>query len=85
MSPKTLANISVSPEFHEFIPAAMMRLKYIFPDIAIETTENGVKLTGTVEIDELRLEREVAYHIYREKIFQQTLPLRRDLYQMLAM
>jgi hypothetical protein len=85
MSPKNRADISISPKFQEFIPAAIMRLKYIFPDLDIEATANGLKLTGTKEIDDLRLEREVIYQIYREKIFQQTLSMRRDLYQMLAM
>ena len=84
MSPKTLADISVSPEFHGFIPAAILRLKYIFPELDIETTVNGVKLSGTREIDAQQLEREVTYQIYREKIFQETLPMRRDLYEILV-
>lgn len=85
MSSETLADVSVPPEFHEFIPAAILRLKYIFPDLDIETTRNGVRLSGTLDLDTIRLEREVTYQVYREKIFQQTLPMRRDLYQMLAM
>lgn len=85
MSEKILADISVSPEFHEFIPAAIMRLKYIYPDLDIETSANGVRLSGALEVNTERLERDVTYQIYREKIFQQTLSMRRDLYQMLSM
>lgn len=82
---KTCANISVSPEFHEFIPAAIMRLKYIFPKVEIKRTENGLNIYGAGDSIVQRLEQEVTYQIYREKIFQQTLPMRRDLYHMLTM
>lgn len=85
MSHNICANISVSSEFHEFIPAAILRLKYIFPDFDVEITDNGLKMCGKWEVDIRRLEREVTYQIYREKIFQQTLPMRLDLYKMLAM
>ena len=84
MSPETLVEISVSQEFHEFIPAATLRLKYLFPEVDIEATVNGVRLSGTAKMDASQIEAEITYQVYREKVFQQTLPMRRDLYQMLA-
>jgi len=78
-------SISVSPEFREFIPAAILRINYIFPDFDVEITENGLKMCGKGDFEIRRLEREVMYQIYREKIFQQTLPMRLDLYKILAM
>lgn len=76
--------IPIFPEFHEFIPPAILRLRYIFPDVEIKPAPEGVKVIGTIEVDGSQLEREVNYQIYREKIFQNTLSLRQSLYQMLA-
>ncbi|MDX2485282.1 MAG: hypothetical protein QNK42_16665 [Pseudodonghicola sp.] len=59
-------------------------MRYIYPELEFGATEQGVAVNGTSEFDATRLEREVIYQVYREKIFQQTLPMRKGLYEMLA-
>lgn len=85
MSSEIHSNVSIPHELHGYIPAAILRLKYIFPDLTIERTETGVTFRGPETTDQAKLEREIAYQVYRESIFQQTLPMRRCLYQMLAL
>ncbi|RMC30108.1 hypothetical protein [Paracoccus alkanivorans] len=85
MSVEKVIDISISSNFHEFIPSAILRLQYIFPNIKIEVTAEGLTAFGTLEADVPKFEREVIYQIYREKIFHETLPLRQSLYQMLAL
>ncbi len=84
MTVMTLIDIPISSEFREFIPSAALRLRYIYPNLKIEPTANGVKLSSVAELEATQVEQEVFYQIYREKIFQQTLPMRRDLYKMLG-
>tara|TARA_R110002124_G_scaffold132540_2_gene295106 strand:+ start:161 stop:514 length:354 start_codon:yes stop_codon:yes gene_type:complete len=76
--------ISLDQEFQPFIPAAILRLSYIYPEQEFLTSEQGVTVNGTSETDPVRLEREVTYQVYREKIFQQTIPMRQGLYEILA-
>lgn len=78
------AIISIAPDFQEYIPTAILRLKYLFPDIECEPVPDGIRVVGTKDIGEARLSREITYQVYREKIFRETLPLRQNLYQMLA-
>lgn len=78
------AIIPIAPEFQEYIPTAILRLKYLFPDIECEPVPNGIRVVDAKGIGEARFSREIAYQVYREKIFRETLLLRQNLYQMLA-
>ena len=78
-------HISIDPKFHSFIPAALLRLGYIYPQLDFVAWEKGVKVRGDFSgLDLAQVKREVLYQVYREKIFQQTLPLRQNLYKMLS-
>lgn len=77
--------IFVPLEFHQFISAAILRLKYTSQNLQAVKTANGVRLHGFADMDTQNIEREVTYQIYREKIFQETLTMRQNLYQMLVM
>ncbi|MGX0878996.1 hypothetical protein ACSSV4_003703 [Roseovarius sp. MBR-154] len=85
MPAESIIDISIPLELQEFVPAAILRLKYMFPEMRIERAPNGVTLHRVKEVDAHKVEREVAYQIYREKIFQETLTMRQNLYQMLVM
>lgn len=76
--------ISISAEFSEFIPAAILRLKYLHPKVEFEPTPDGIAAVSVEKIDIAQLSREVVYQVYREKIYQETLTMRQSLYQMLA-
>ncbi|WP_420006519.1 hypothetical protein [Arenibacterium sp. LLYu02] len=84
MSASPVLDISIDPEFHPCIPAALLRLGYLYPELDFSLSNKGVTVTGSPVLDPARLEREVTYQVYREKIFQQTLPMRQSLYAMLA-
>ncbi|MCR8547817.1 hypothetical protein M4578_08260 [Salipiger sp. P9] len=85
MPSESIVDIPVPLELQEFVPAAILRLKYMFPEIKIERVPNGVTLHGIEDVDARKFEREISYQIYREKIFQETLTMRQNLYQMLVM
>ncbi|PZQ46097.1 MAG: hypothetical protein DI556_21315 [Rhodovulum sulfidophilum] len=84
MSPSPVLDISIDPEFHPCIPAALLRLGYLYPELDFAVSELGVAVHGASGSVPAGLEREVTYQVYREKIFRQTLSMRQSLYAMLA-
>ena len=84
MSASPVINILIDPEFHPCIPAALLRLGYLFPELDLALSEQGVTVRGVSGYNLAWLEREVSYQVYRVKIFRQTLPMRQSLYAMLA-
>lgn len=84
MSASPVLEISIDPEFHACIPAALLRLGYLYPELNFGVSGQGVTVRGEFTANPTQLEHEVTYQVYREKIFQQTLPMRQSLYAMLA-
>ncbi len=84
MSASPVISILIDPEFHPCIPAALLRLRYLYPELDFSVSEQGVTVLGTHGSDPAQLDREVSYQVYRAKIFRQTLPMRQSLYTMLA-
>lgn len=84
MSARPVLVVSIDPEFRPFIGAALLRLGYIYPDLEFRVSSEGVQVSGALRSDNTRLEREVTYQVYREKIFRETLPMRQSLYEILA-
>ena len=70
--------VEVPQAFHGFMDSAVVRLGYLYPDRIFEATGFGIAISNGSEIsDELR--RDVLHCVYREKVFAETLPLRRRL------
>lgn len=65
----------VEEQFQQWLPDASLRFQYLHPHIEISTEANAVRLTGT-GADDPALKREFQFCLYRQKIFDQTLPLR---------
>lgn len=61
-----------------------LRLSYLYPFLQFDLRENGLEVSGhfPAGIDALR--REITYSLYRERIFAETLPLRRGLIEMVS-
>ncbi|GGE48064.1 MULTISPECIES: hypothetical protein [Rhodobacterales] len=84
MSLSPVLDISIDPELHPCIPAALLRLGYLYPELDFLVSDKGVAVHGASGSDLARLKREVTYQVYREKVFRQTLSMRQSLYAMLA-
>jgi hypothetical protein len=69
--------IAIEPTFRLHLASATTRLGYLYPDLVFTIIDEGVAVTGDGEESVLR--REVLHAVYREKIFAETLPLRRTL------
>lgn len=76
--------IPVPAELLDYVPQALARLRYLHEDLRISVGEAGFEIVSASGEVPAHIRREIQYHLYREKIFQDTLPLRRDLYKMLS-
>jgi hypothetical protein len=65
----------IEEQFQQWLSDASLRFQYLHPHIEISTEGNSVRLTGT-GADDPGIKREFQFCLYRQKIFEQTLPLR---------
>lgn len=67
-----------------YAAATVTRLGYIFSDITFKCTDNEIVATAKRRLNEEPLRKEIAHTLYREKIYQETLPARLALIRTLT-
>lgn len=65
--------------FAPFAEAAVCRLGYIYPRCSFSVVGHSIVIDGTA-VDQHLLGRDVRYQLYREKIYQEGLPVRSLMY-----
>ena len=76
-----MCEVSVEAQFNQFVDAAITRLRYLYPDLNFSQVQSGIKFDGEFEGTEAKeVVREINHQLYREKIFADTLSIRRSLY-----
>lgn len=71
--------IDVPKAFEPYLDAAIVRFSYLRPDVTVEKKDSIAQLFCEVEEKE-NLRREFFHALYREKIYHETLPLRRAIF-----
>ena len=64
--------------FMPWLPDASVRFQYLYPELELSVDGNIVRFTGTNAGDP-RVKQEFQFCLYRQKIFEQTLPMRKML------
>jgi len=78
LSSDTPLKVDIDPALMGYASAALVRLGYLYPDAVFQAGEAAVIVTGCItDISVMR--REVLHATYRERIYAETLPLRRSL------
>jgi hypothetical protein len=62
-----------------YVEPALARLRYLYPDIEFAAAGNDIEVLSAKGEPAAMVEREIRYALYREKIYAETLPLRRAL------
>jgi hypothetical protein len=70
--------VSVDEPFLPFVESALARLRYLYPDARFDLREGGIRIAAARHGVEA-IARDVSFLLYREKIYAETLPLRRAL------
>ena len=64
---------------NEFLKSAIVRLSYLFPKIQFSIVNNSIQLEGIIENEE-SIKKEVNYIVYREKIYAESLEIRKKIF-----
>ncbi|MEO9340437.1 hypothetical protein ABFT80_23790 [Mesorhizobium sp. SB112] len=74
-----VAVVEIPPQFETYTAAALLRVQCLFPALRFAQNQNGVKVYGSTIADEESFRRTLLHAVYREKIYAETLSMRRDL------
>lgn len=72
-------NVYVAPAMLPYVEPTLARLRYVHPHAQFKLAGNIIKITCPAGTSMTDLKRDVQYTLYREKIYAETLPLRRAL------
>ena len=64
---------------NEFLKTAIIRLSYLYPKIQFSIVNNSIQLEGIIENEE-SIKKEVNYIVYREKIYAESLEIRKKIF-----
>jgi hypothetical protein len=65
--------------FQPHAAAALVRLQYLYPAVSFALNDAGFAVEPVDDVSLADLRRDIAYALYREKIFADTLPMREAL------
>lgn len=75
-------NIPVPDSFEKYKEPVVIRLSYLESDLIFSCVESGIRIESSGELEEGRtiaLRETVFHQLYRERIYQETLPIRKWL------
>ncbi len=73
--------IDVDEAFARHVRVAVARLQYLYPSLTFAVEGQSIAIDGLAAGAEDNLRRDVAYQLYREKIYQDGLPMRQAMYE----
>jgi hypothetical protein len=71
--------IDIPYTLHRFVDGALLRLQSQYPNLDFRASSTGIEVASTAALDLSDLRKQISYAVYREKIYVETLPLRRSL------
>ncbi|WHS94231.1 hypothetical protein VPK21_004352 [Sinorhizobium kummerowiae] len=78
-SDKHRCDVAVGPDFQAHVNDAISRFSYLHPSIEIEVGPEVISLFADSRHDVGDLVRDLQFALYRQKIYAETLPLRKTL------
>lgn len=72
--------IEIDEALAEYAAAAIMRLQYLYPAIDFTRSDGRILMESDSELPS-NIRQEIAYALYREKIYSDNLEIRRSLYR----
>jgi len=76
--------VRVAPPLQPYVDQALTRLAYLYPRVKFAAVPGGILIEEERAVEVNELARNVHYALYREKIYAETLPLRRALVEAVA-
>jgi hypothetical protein len=73
--------MQVPNPFLQYLPSALVRLGYLYPELVFSAEAAEVIIENCPRDRENTVTRDVLYTLYREKIYAETLLMRRSLFE----
>jgi hypothetical protein len=77
-TPRSGSELYIDERLQPWLPDASVRFRYLYPEIELTVEGSSVRFTGP-HADDPRVKQDFQFCLYRQKIFEQTLPLRKML------
>lgn len=71
--------VEIPPRFQEYLDVTLVRLQALFPDCRFCRTDCTISVHGSETHSQDQVRRAILHTIYREKIYAETLGMRRAL------
>lgn len=72
-------NFEIAPELMPYVADAVARFRYLYPSVNVTTIGAMVVAIGNETVNATEIEQQFMFCLYRQKIYAETLPLRRTL------
>jgi hypothetical protein len=76
--------IDIDEPYRSLASTVLVRLCYLYPHLKFSYQLNAIRVEGVQPSDEIQVKRDISHALYREKIYEETLPLRTALIQMVS-
>ena len=73
-------SVDIPEAFTGLIDNAILRLNYLYPDLQFSVQGSVINVQGEIDSVE-QLKKEITYLIYREKVYEEYLPIRKKIYE----
>ncbi len=81
---KDYIDIEIDPSFLPYTAAAKIRFLVVYPSCSISILGDDVRISKDQGLDNLQIAKEFRHCLYREKIYQETLDMRRGIVRALV-
>lgn len=75
-----LCTIAVPPEYRRFVEAAALRFSYLYPSAKV-VVDDSVSISADSNASAADIARDFKYALYRQKIYEESQPIRTLLIQ----
>jgi hypothetical protein len=71
--------VPVPPILQMYVQPTLVRLAYLYPKACFSVSVDQIDIVAPDEVPTEQIVRDVRYTLYREKVYAETLSMRRDL------
>ena len=75
--------IEVPEDFQQFVDATIVRISYLYPGHTFTTQDSSIRVSfpdDEPNTSKGLIRKEIFYQLYRQRIYEETLPIRKWLY-----
>ena len=76
-----MQTLALPENFKAYLDATLVRFQYLYPEASISITGSDIQISAAQNVSNTDLKQEFLHLLYKEKIYAETLEIRKSLYQ----